>query len=136
MKLTTQDLNSILIVKNKLINGLVEDIKIGYSTTLIISNEGNYYKICIGNSEVRVLNESHRIDVYDINSKLCLAKLFKNNITFLDIDDNGSLTIIFDNTNKIITKAGLDYEAWELNGPDGFQIVCMPGGTLAFWMNK
>lgn len=135
MKLTQQDLDSILLIKKKLINGLVMDIKIGYSTMLMVSNEGSDYTIGIGNSVVSIEGKSSLIDVYDIDSKLCLGKLFKNQITSFDIDDDGNLIIEFDNgMKKIITKSGANYEAWEINGPDGFQVVCMPGGTLAYWM--
>jgi len=135
VKLTQQDLDSILIIKKKLINGLVVDIKIGYSTMLIISNEGNDYTIGVGNSEVIIEGKSSLIDVYDIDSKLCLGKFFKNQITSFDIDDDGNLAIEFDKSmKKIITKSGINYEAWELNGPEGFKVICMPGGTLAYWI--
>lgn len=134
MKETKSDLGFILVVKEKITNGIVVDIKIGYSTMVIISNKNNYYNISIGNSEFQFKDSSNKIDVHDINSKLCLAKLFKNKITSIEIDD-GTLTIEFEDTKKIITMPGHNYEAWEINGPDNFQAVCMPGGNLSYWMN-
>lgn len=135
VKLTKQDLDSILYLKKKLINGLVVDIKIGYSTMLIVLNEGKNYTVGIGNSKVLIEGKSNLIDVNDIESKLCLGKFFKSQISFLEIDDDGNLSIEFDKgIKKIITKSDKNYESWEINGPDGFQILCMPGGTLAYWM--
>lgn len=135
MKLTQQDLDFILNLKGKLIYGEVVDIKIGYSTSLIVSNKDAYYNISIGNSEIFIESQKSLIKVEDIVSKLTLSKLFKSSISSLVINDDGELTIGFDNNSKkIITKPGLDYEAWEINGPDGFQGVCMPGGKLAYWM--
>lgn len=134
MKLPQKDLNYISIVQKKIINGVIEDIKIGYSTMLIVSNEGNYFNISIGNSSLISENGTELINVYDIDSKLCLGKLFKNKITSLKIDDSGNLSVSFnDDEKKIVTKSASDYEAWEINGPNQFQVVCTPGGEVAFW---
>lgn len=131
---TQQDLELILILKNKLINGVVVDIKIGYSTMLIISNNNFYYYISIGNSEITIDSKSSSIHVDDIDTKYHLGKVFKCHICSLSVEDDGTLRIEFEeNKKKLITKPGMDYEAWEINGPDGFQVVCMPGGNLAFW---
>lgn len=133
MKLPNQDLELRIMLKNKLINGEVVDLKIGYSTSLIICNAGVYYNVSIGNSEIHFEDQIGLINVEDIVSKLFLGKLFKKHISSLDVDENGNLSIEFDKDIKVLTKFGTNYEAWEINGPDRFQVVCMPGGTLAYW---
>lgn len=133
------ELNFILKLKERLIGGEVLDVKIGYSTMIIVANERNkyYYNMNFGNSEILIAGKSNWIKSDDIESKLSLGRLFKNKITSFDIDDDGKLSIEFDqNANKIITKSDMNYEAWEINGPDGFQVVCMPGGELAIWEER
>lgn len=135
--LNQSELNCVLKLKNFLIGGEVVDLRIGYSTTLQIINAKEPFSIGIGNSEVIIDGKSHWLDVYDVHSKVILAHVFKSTITSFDIDKNGNLSIGFDNNSKkIFTKFGLDYEAWEINGPKGFQVVCTPGGQLVFWDGK
>lgn len=134
-----EDLKCISIIKEKLINADVVDIKIGYSTMIIVANESNkyYYTISFGNSEIFIEGKSNWIKSGDIESKLCLANLFKNKITSFDIDDDGNLSIEFDqNLRKVVTKSNDNYEAWEINGPENFKIVCSLGGGIVCWYDE
>ena len=45
----------------------------------------------------------------------------------------GHLGITFDDGSQISVLAAEDYEAWQVSGPDGERMVCMPGGELAIW---
>lgn len=48
-------------------------------------------------------------------------------------DETGTLTINFTDGDRVTVEADPDYEAWNLAGPDGRKIVCLPGGELATW---
>ncbi|HEY4886727.1 MAG TPA: DUF6188 family protein [Myxococcales bacterium] len=74
-----------------------------------------------------------------------------------DPDDSTSMMPFFSTLGSTVEKAALDpdgrirftlagrievecgsdpsYEAWQLNGPGGFLIVCLPGGGVATWDN-
>ncbi|WP_156934862.1 DUF6188 family protein [Pseudonocardia spinosispora] len=45
----------------------------------------------------------------------------------------GGLCVEFVNGSTIVVAADDEYESWNLTGPQGLRIVCMPGGELAFW---
>lgn len=104
---------------------------------IIVCNEGNYYYIDFRNSEVFIDNKSYKIDNQDIESKVCLARLYKNKITSLEIDDYANLTIEFDqNAKRVVTKSAKEFEAWEMDGPNHFKIVCALGGELVCWYGE
>ena len=46
---------------------------------------------------------------------------------------DGSLELIFDDGIRLSVTPDPDYEAWEIVAPNGFRVVCMPGGGLAVW---
>jgi len=48
-------------------------------------------------------------------------------------DDRGSLSVVFDNGVRLLAEPDPAYEAWNVSGPDGFLVVCTPGGELATW---
>jgi hypothetical protein len=125
----------ILQIQKRLIGAEVVDIKIGYSTIIEVYNHNKeYYYISLGNSEAFIENKSSSIIADEIESKLVLAKFYKEKIESLNIDNDGNLEIEFAQShNKIITKSNSSYEAWEINGLNGFKIVCAVGGGLVCW---
>ena len=46
---------------------------------------------------------------------------------------DGRLVMTFQPGWIIEVPAGLQYEAWTLNGPDGLLLVSVPGGDVAVW---
>lgn len=44
----------------------------------------------------------------------------------------GTLRLVLDHF-QLTVRADPDYEAWNVVGPGGMRIVCMPGGQLAVW---
>lgn len=46
---------------------------------------------------------------------------------------NGMLRLLFEDGSTLRALPHESYEAWNLNGADGLNIVCMPGGDLAVW---
>jgi hypothetical protein len=47
--------------------------------------------------------------------------------------DDGRLEMSFSDGSSLCVTPSPAYEAWELTGPRGSKIVCMPGGELAIW---
>jgi hypothetical protein len=124
----------ISVIKNKLINAIVVDIIIGYSTKLVLYNDNkDYYYIRIENSEIQIENKSYKIVSSNINTKLILAEFYDEKISNLEIDDNGNLSLGFNLSSKIIMT---NYEAWEIDGPNTFKIVCALGGELVCWYKE
>ena len=54
-------------------------------------------------------------------------------IRALPVSPAGDLSVTFDDTSQLSVKAAAEYEAWQLSGPRGEMVVCMPGGELAIW---
>jgi hypothetical protein len=50
------------------------------------------------------------------------------------VDADASLRLVFGTGATLDVPADLEFEAWQVNGPDGFLVVCMPGGSgLVVW---
>ena len=47
--------------------------------------------------------------------------------------DDGALLLEFTDGSRLEVRASANYEAWQLVGPAGLMVVCMPGGELAVW---
>lgn len=50
-----------------------------------------------------------------------------------ETDINGTLILIFNNGSILRAEASESYESWTVAGPDGYKVVCMPGGELSVW---
>lgn len=48
-------------------------------------------------------------------------------------DDTGTLSVTFRSGTQLVVEPDAHYESWNVAGPDGALIVCMPGGKLAQW---
>ncbi len=51
------------------------------------------------------------------------------------VDNRATLRLRFTSGASITVAQDLQYEAWQVNGPGGYLVVCTPGsdGTLAVW---
>lgn len=49
------------------------------------------------------------------------------------VDSAGALHIHLGDSTRIIVEPDGLYEAWNVSGPAGFLVVCLPSGTLAHW---
>lgn len=58
--------------------------------------------------------------------------LLGQQITAAEVTPEGQLVLEFGGT-RVVTRVGEDHEAWQIAGPDGERIICMPGGELAIW---
>ena len=45
----------------------------------------------------------------------------------------GDLVLTFNEGTVLTVPPDEKYEAWELSGPGGLLVVCVPGGSLAIW---
>lgn len=68
-------------------------------------------------------------DRQDVASAL---PLFGTSVNSGVVFNTGTLRLVLDHF-QLTVKADPDYEAWNVTGPGGPRIVCMPGGQLAVW---
>ncbi|GAA2474759.1 DUF6188 family protein [Terrabacter carboxydivorans] len=61
-----------------------------------------------------------------------LAALVGAEIREVLVAKAGHLAVNFADA-QLSVRASADYEAWQITGPAGERIVCMPGGELASW---
>ena len=61
-----------------------------------------------------------------------LAALVGAEIREVLVSREGHLAVNFADA-QLSVRAADDYEAWQITGPAGERIVCMPGGELASW---
>jgi hypothetical protein len=47
--------------------------------------------------------------------------------------EDGRLHISFQDGHALVVPASPECEAWDLVGPNGYRIVCAPGGELVLW---
>ena len=50
--------------------------------------------------------------------------------------DEGRLSLTFDGGARLEVPPDADYEAWNIAGPNGYMVVCTPGGELMVWSVK
>lgn len=64
-----------------------------------------------------------------------LLRLLEAPVSGADLSDRSTLSITFGGADQRTLSAVADdhYEAWELAGPGGERLVCLPGGDLAIW---
>lgn len=54
-------------------------------------------------------------------------------ITRAECNETGNLEVFFANGTVIRSRPHGDYEPWNVAGPRGFKVVCMPSGGLSVW---
>jgi Family of unknown function (DUF6188) len=62
-----------------------------------------------------------------------LGRLVGHRIDAAAVSEKRALTIDFDDSTRLTVDPDPAYEAWNVSGPAGFLVVCMPGGELAIW---
>lgn len=62
-----------------------------------------------------------------------LTPFIGKTIRALCVSDGGDLDVSFDDDCRLSVKSSEFHEAWQLSGPRGEMVVCMPGGKLATW---
>lgn len=61
--------------------------------------------------------------------------LYPDSLRAASADDRGTLSLRFESGASITVRQDPRYEAWQVNGPGNYLVVCTPGtsGERAFW---
>ena len=59
--------------------------------------------------------------------------LLERRVARAEIAVDGTLTVYFVDGTVLRCGAQPEYEAWQINGPNGLLIGALPGGEFAFW---
>ena len=62
-----------------------------------------------------------------------LQPLVAGSVASATADSEGMLRIALDDGARLIVAPDPQFEAWTVAGPDGFKVVCGPGGELSSW---
>lgn len=62
-----------------------------------------------------------------------LVAVYPDALARSGVEENGTLVLGFTSGVTIAVPADEHYEAWQISGPDGYLVVCAPGGNLAVW---
>jgi hypothetical protein len=65
-----------------------------------------------------------------------LISLFLRNVISAEAGAEGDLGIAFNNGIELTVAPDPTYEAWQLVGPKGRRVICLPGGELALWSEE
>jgi hypothetical protein len=100
----------------------VADMDLGLTGRTVLAEDRGYTVglILSGGYEIRI--ESARVPAD-------LAGL----VVTVGTAENGTLRLDFDDDTTLAVAPDPEFEAWTLAGPDGFKVVCSPGGELSVW---
>jgi len=62
-----------------------------------------------------------------------VARLLGQIVSLARADDAGWLRVDFADGGRLLAGPDSSFEAWTVAGPDGFKMVCGPGGELSVW---
>jgi hypothetical protein len=62
-----------------------------------------------------------------------VAQLSGQIVSLARADDSGGLRIDFAGGGRLLAGPDSNFEAWTVAGPNGFKVVCGPGGELSVW---
>lgn len=62
-----------------------------------------------------------------------VAQLSVQAVSLARADDSGGLRLEFTGGARLVATPDSNFEAWTVAGPDGFKVVCNPGGELSVW---
>lgn len=113
----------------------IERIQTGVSIYFYITGG---YGVSI-ESEIRLVSGARVLDLLpgDTEAEHHLLSLIDLRIISCSVEESsGKLDISFTDSKKLTVSADNDYESWNLIGPRGFRLVCMPGGELAIWKSS
>jgi hypothetical protein len=71
---------------------------------------------------------------YELERCSALTDLIGARVEDAEISRESLLTMTFGNRGRLVSRPHPDYEAWQVEGPQGFFVVCLPsGGEPAIW---
>lgn len=86
------------------------------------------FKILDGPRELQVIVAQSSTLVHVLN-------LLHEQLLDANAQSDGTLRLVFANGVVIVVPPDPNYEAWTLEGPAGYLVVCRPGGELAVWQD-
>jgi hypothetical protein len=107
-------------------------IRIDHQTRL----QFGLFEVVIETPFVLVVDEEERLlDPADRSNLGPLLALYPDSLASASIDEHAALSLMFASGASITVRQDPCYEAWQINGPDGYLVVCTPGttGDLATW---
>jgi hypothetical protein len=117
----------------------VERIEIDYQFSLFFSEtQERYYSIQI-ESEIQFTtgDQIYKIDPAGEVVSVCpLLLLLHQKVKRALAFKNGNLEIVFLTDSRLLVLADPNYEAWNINGPNGLLLVSLPGGGLGKWRGQ
>lgn len=100
---------------------------------LNLSTDGGFRFEIEGDVHVRTRSEhmtfapSPSLDIADDIQKMLTGRITASSV------EKGTVRVTLDSGTVLEVRPHSTYEAWTLFGPDGFRMVCMPGGDVATW---
>lgn len=86
---------------------------------------------------VSTASQQHQLDP-EVRAHLGpLLDLFPDALSTAAVAIDGTLGLSFVSGTSITVPPDADYEAWQVSGPAGYLVVCLPGsGQLAVWSSE
>ncbi|GAA1463262.1 DUF6188 family protein [Williamsia maris] len=115
-----------------IIGSVVTDVSDGFSVR--ISTSDGHTVTIENNFEVKGGTNPFSVAASASGEFSLESSIFKGaKITDAQYDESGSLSISLDNGSEISVAPDEVYESWQVAGPSGSLIVCMPSGDIAIW---
>jgi hypothetical protein len=76
---------------------------------------------------------SHHLDPAERLDLGPLLALYPDRLEEASVEADGSLRLTFLSGARITVPPNPQFEAWQVNGPEDYLVVCAPGGALAVW---
>ncbi|MFL0177363.1 DUF6188 family protein [Mycobacterium sp. SMC-13] len=112
---------------------VLTDLRFDYS--VVLSFTGGYVVLVASPFMLNTPGAAHDFtpDLDPPEGLAPMNNLLGQRIFATEIGANGSLSMTFDDGSRLCVPPDANYEAWNLSGPGGLFVVCMPGGALETW---
>jgi Family of unknown function (DUF6188) len=115
---------------NLLVGRKLEYVRLGHAIVLSFSGGCQVLIETVAHLD----GQSGRVDVEPGEQPSdVLATLLGDVVRAARTSDAGELRITFRSGSELVVGVDADFESWAIAGPDGFLIVCLARGELAFW---
>ena len=65
-----------------------------------------------------------------------LLRLLRQPVNQFEVMKDGHLKIRTGDGDVLTVAPSTEFEAWEISGPDGYRMVCSPGGEVTVWSDR
>jgi hypothetical protein len=119
----------------------LEELEVGrcvvdFGFTIYFGAEGEPFVLRIeGAFDVELDGVAHHLDPGKPEGLGPAFALLHKTVGQAEVGDDKVLELEFSNGAHMCVPPNDKYEAWQLSGPGGLLIICMPGGELAVWQS-